>query len=191
MPIKDPVRRREVQRAATARYRLLHPDRVVAYIARRDANDPTWVARQSALYQQRHPDRMREVRRSNYERHAERRRQYARDWAHANRERRRRVHAEWAEANPEMVRAQEARRYARVRGAQGSHTAQDWIEKLALFGGCCAYCGRSDRPLSRDHNIPLSRGGTNFIGNILPACRPCNSAKRDRTAAEYFARRAS
>lgn len=36
-----------------------------------------------------------------------------------------------------------------------------------------------------DHVIPLSRGGTNFEGNLMPACRSHNSSRRDLLIAEW------
>lgn len=80
-------------------------------------------------------------------------------------------------------------RRVRKLGAPGSHTNAEWLDKVALLGGCCIYCGRSDLPLCRDHKVPLTRGGTNDIGNVVPACRPCNSRKHNRTASEFLALR--
>jgi len=70
----------------------------------------------------------------------------------------------------------------------GSHTVEEWLEKKELLGQCCIYCGRSDVPLTRDHKIPLFRGGSNDIYNIVPACKPCNSSKRISTAKEFLSR---
>jgi len=95
--------------------------------------------------------------------------------------------AAWQRAHPENSVDKQHRRRARVRGALGSHTAKEWFEKVELFGGCCAYCGRSDLPLTRDHRSPLARGGTNYISNIVPACLPCNTRKHDRTETEFLA----
>lgn len=33
---------------------------------------------------------------------------------------------------------------------------------------------------TRDHIVPLAHGGTNAHSNLQPACRECNSAKRDQ-----------
>jgi len=57
-------------------------------------------------------------------------------------------------------------------------SARDWQRLVGRHGGCCAYCGEK-APMTQDHIIPLSRGGWHAIGNLLPACRRCNSAKRD------------
>ena len=39
----------------------------------------------------------------------------------------------------------------------------------------CAYC--AEPATTVDHVIPLSRGGDNYEGNLVPACRSCNSSK--------------
>jgi 5-methylcytosine-specific restriction endonuclease McrA len=46
----------------------------------------------------------------------------------------------------------------------------------------CQYCG--SRADSIDHVVPRSRGGLDVWDNLAAACRPCNTAKRDRTPDE-------
>ena len=47
----------------------------------------------------------------------------------------------------------------------------------------CQFCGRSAaelkprESLTRDHLVPLSRGGTNDWTNVVTACSPCNTRK--------------
>jgi 5-methylcytosine-specific restriction endonuclease McrA len=54
----------------------------------------------------------------------------------------------------------------------------------------CQFCGRpqvalrSREYLTRDHLIPLSRGGTNDWTNVLTACSACNTRKGNRLAEE-------
>lgn len=40
----------------------------------------------------------------------------------------------------------------------------------------CAYCVTA-AGTTLDHVVPLSLGGSNFEGNLVPCCRPCNSSK--------------
>lgn len=48
----------------------------------------------------------------------------------------------------------------------------------------CAYCGRSDLPLTIDHVIPKSKGGTDTWENLVCACTICNNKKGDRSPEE-------
>jgi 5-methylcytosine-specific restriction endonuclease McrA len=47
----------------------------------------------------------------------------------------------------------------------------------------CAYCGGRFqlRDLSREHVVPISRGGRDAWTNTVTACRPCNTRKGSRT----------
>lgn len=86
------------------------------------------------------------------------------------------------------VRARnKVRRYLR-RGADGAtHTLGDWVGLLARYGGMCAYCG-INKAEHRDHVTPIARGGKDSIGNILPACAPCNLSKGSSLLIEWKAR---
>jgi 5-methylcytosine-specific restriction endonuclease McrA len=54
----------------------------------------------------------------------------------------------------------------------------------------CQYCGRHmtefkpREALTRDHLVPLSRGGTNDWTNVITACSPCNTRKGSRLPEE-------
>jgi hypothetical protein len=54
---------------------------------------------------------------------------------------------------------------------------------LAEKGTECVYCGRPAD--TYDHVLPISRGGTSEVANVVPACRRCNSAKGARTPEEW------
>lgn len=60
-----------------------------------------------------------------------------------------------------------------------------WIKVLGLFGHRCAYCGaRGD--LVQDHAVPVNKGGKTIIGNIVPACRSCNSSKGEKDVFAWY-----
>ncbi len=55
------------------------------------------------------------------------------------------------------------------------------LNRRAVFardGHRCQYCGASAENI--DHVIPRSKGGPHAWDNVVAACRPCNTAKRDR-----------
>lgn len=49
----------------------------------------------------------------------------------------------------------------------------------------CFYCPGLAETV--DHVVPLVRGGTNYEGNLVPACRSCNSSKAARLLIEWRA----
>jgi 5-methylcytosine-specific restriction endonuclease McrA len=91
----------------------------------------------------------------------------------------------YQKANPEVPQRAKRRRKALLTG-NGVYqvSAKDWERELQRHGHKCAYCGCEGR-LTMDHVIPASRGGTHSIGNLVPACKSCNSSKRDRTVMEW------
>lgn len=71
-------------------------------------------------------------------------------------------------------------RYARKMNAQGSHSVKEWSTLKAQFDNRCVRCLRLIQ-LTRDHVIPLSKGGSDYISNIQPLCKSCNSHKMTET----------
>jgi 5-methylcytosine-specific restriction endonuclease McrA len=145
------------------------------------------------------------------------RRAYGREWMRRNPEKAREAMRRWRRAHPvehnaegrsyyarhrdrlavyfaayfrahrELRQAISARRRARELAAEGDYTTSEWMELLRRYDYRCAYCGATGL-LEPDHRMPLARGGTNFIANILPACSRCNRRKRLLTDVEFRAR---
>lgn len=95
----------------------------------------------------------------------------------------------WRLEHPEAYR--EAQRRWRIENAdywrgraeviaRGDLTWEQWAEVIEQFQHACAYCLRTDVKLSMDHLIPVSRGGPHTQSNVVPACKSCNSRKKDR-----------
>ena len=55
------------------------------------------------------------------------------------------------------------------------------------FGNCCAYCGQVG-DMQIEHVEPISEGGLHDIGNIVPACLPCNYSKRTSRMESWYRR---
>ena len=94
--------------------------------------------------------------------------------------------------NEEEIKAHRRIRQAFIdfkkRLAEGSFTYEEWQKKLDEYKNCCAYCGKllgSDMTI--DHVIPIVKGGTNDIENLVPCCARCNTRKRAKSAKEYMA----
>ena len=85
-------------------------------------------------------------------------------------------HRNYCKKHPEKISHLKSRRYARERNATGSHTLQQWNDLKIKSNNKCNMCNK-EKILTKDHIIPLSLGGSDFIENIQPLCRSCNSKK--------------
>ena len=92
----------------------------------------------------------------------------------------------WKQNNRWSLRGQEERRRARLHETESDFRNGDWEDILFAYDYRCAYCGRTDKPLTKDHVEPLSRGGTHTVNNIIPACHSCNCKKHARSREEFL-----
>jgi len=90
----------------------------------------------------------------------------------------------WRMENPEKF-LQTRRKYviarrARKRQAPGFYSSEAWLQKCAYYGWKCIYCENplSEQTVTTDHRKPLSKGGSNWLANLAPACKSCNSRKQ-------------
>jgi 5-methylcytosine-specific restriction endonuclease McrA len=88
----------------------------------------------------------------------------------------------WQKKNAVAMKVHQHRRRARLFGAHndGSFTKNNWTVRLDGFVNACAYCLSTTKKLSADHVVAISKGGEHSIENIVPACKPCNSRKKDK-----------
>jgi 5-methylcytosine-specific restriction endonuclease McrA len=97
----------------------------------------------------------------------------------------------WRKANPERLRKYQRKYYwgnvkkkrAEGRLRQRGHISlSQWETICDEYGNKCNHCGmQSDYTLlTIDHVRPISKGGTNDIGNLQPLCITCNQSKGNR-----------
>jgi len=97
-------------------------------------------------------------------------------------EQKKKYQKEYTEKNRDRKNYLNLRRYVRKKQTEGSHTFGEWKLLKKQYGFTCPCCGRQEPKivLTEDHIIPLSKGGSNFIENIQPLCRSCNSRKHTK-----------
>ena len=97
---------------------------------------------------------------------------------------------QWRKSHPEkfhrMAIVQAQRHRARKLGAPiVDLTDEQWQEILLIHHYRCVYCPddcqeceQRTHKLTQDHLTALSKGGSDTVQNVLPACRSCNSKKQ-------------
>ncbi len=64
-------------------------------------------------------------------------------------------------------------------------TPEQWENALKIFENKCAYCG-AEGDLTKDHVVPLDKGGKYEVSNIIPCCQLCNSSKGTEEMGIWF-----
>ena len=84
----------------------------------------------------------------------------------------------YAPVDPDVLKREKAR-------ARELRASPWWKHRIAA--GVCYYCRRpvGHRGLTMDHLVPLGRGGRSTRGNVVPACKACNTKKRSLVPVEW------
>ena len=83
----------------------------------------------------------------------------------------------------EIISEQDIRREKEK--ARRMRKSEWWLRKIQK--GVCHYCRREvgRARLTMDHLVPISRGGKSRKGNLVPACKECNSKKKYLVPVEW------
>lgn len=96
----------------------------------------------------------------------------------------------WYRQNRDAYAQYRQNRRAKEKSAPGSFTLSELKAVYMTQEYRCAYC-QSEDPLSIDHIVPLSRGGSNWITNIQGLCLTCNLKKGSKLESELFTRKSN
>jgi 5-methylcytosine-specific restriction endonuclease McrA len=116
------------------------------------------------------------------DRYRDRQRVLRQRWREENRERSRASDTRYRNAHPEIWAAQARKRRAKARSNDTFYISQKELKKL--YVGPCTYCGVSGK-MTLDHVVPIQRGGSHSVGNLVPACGPCNFSKGQKLLVEW------
>ena len=84
----------------------------------------------------------------------------------------------YAPIDPAVLRRERER-------ARQLRASQWW--KRRISDGMCHYCRQrvGIRALTMDHIVPLGRGGRSARGNVVAACKSCNTKKQSLVPVEW------
>lgn len=181
-------------RSCTSAWYQANRERVIARVAEYKANHPEIVAERQRDYKRRNPEKVKQQARAAYLARADYYRGKTRAVRDANPHAHRLAANEWAEKNPERVRAIKSRYKHKRRALEAASsfkvTARDLERAYDLAEARCSYCRKPFEGFASahwDHVVPVSRGGSFGIGNLVPACVSCNSSKQNKTVTEWRA----
>lgn len=181
---------REKVLESSRRYREQNPDKVREsrrrYQERKRGGPPR--KRQSGTaqdrrrkYSEQNPDRVRESRRRWRLKNRDKLRADAKRYRERNLDKVRETQRRWQESNPDAKRMYTQRRKARKRNAVTFTVSAKDLRRLRTDR--CVACGEIAGTV--DHLIPLSRGGSHGVGNLVAMCGSCNSRKSAKTISEW------
>jgi len=141
---------------------------------------------QNRKYRAENPEAVKVTNRKQYLNKREHRIACAAKWIENNRE----LHAEYQRRNAYKHRERNAG-YARARRAKMKLNGTYLItleEVRVLISSPCFYCAKVSRS-TIDHVIPIDLGGVDGIGNLVSACKSCNSSKGAQTIMQWRLKR--
>jgi 5-methylcytosine-specific restriction endonuclease McrA len=171
-------------------YKRDNPEKIQASNIRYRENNPDRVQESMLRFRKNNRERLREKRKDRYRRNAEKERAASRlSRSKVDRNKIRAWAAKWYKANTDKAKQYARRYYARKKGAEGSHTKSEIQGLYQQQQGKCFHCDTDiSTSYHRDHWIPLSRGGSDYIENIRLLCPVCNSRKHDKMPWEWDSR---
>ena len=94
---------------------------------------------------------------------------------------------EYKKNNKDKMIFYSSQRRALRAGNGGSYTQEQRTEMLEYFNYKCAYTGKCiENNLHVDHITPVTKGGSNYIYNLVPATPSANMSKGNKDMEEWY-----
>jgi 5-methylcytosine-specific restriction endonuclease McrA len=180
-----PCKSKEELREYNRKYRFEHPKYYSEYAKEYRQKNKEYFKEYGDRYNKGHKEGRRINSINYYHRHKEQRKEYNRKYYQENISLKLKYQREYLKT--ENGKATNQRRYFKKQAIMkeiiNTLTAKEWLDILEKYNYKCIYCGKrliDAFDVTRDHIIPISKGGNNTKENVVPACRSCNSKKYNK-----------
>jgi 5-methylcytosine-specific restriction endonuclease McrA len=139
------------------------------------------ILKDNNKFRKEHP----EYRSEHYKKNKEKILKQNKKWREENPEHFKEIQKKWhkTEKGKAMIQRGNSKRQARIKKIINTLTSKEWLDILEKYNYRCFYCDAEfeiENMPTRDHIIPISKGGNNIKENVIPACKSCNSSKQDK-----------
>jgi len=160
------IKNREKTLEYDKKYREENPEIVKERVKKYREKNRGLLREKRKVYRENNPEKIKKYEKDNYERRKEYKRKYLK-----------------TEKGKAKAQRSNAKRQAKIRYILNTLTSREWLDILEEFNYHCAYCNIKfdyDNLPTRDHIIPINKGGNNTKDNIVSTCQSCNSKKNDK-----------
>lgn len=173
---------REYEREQGRRFRETSPDKYKAAQQRYRENHRDELRERSRLQWVNNKPKRQASNRKHHQTHKELMADIQRRWRANHREVHRASVRQRRLEKPREIYALNQRYRARKQKAQGKFDGKQLRWQFDRQHGKCFWCSEPIEfdTCHADHIIPLSRGGTNWISNVVCSCPFCNASKHDK-----------
>ena len=138
-------------------------------------------------YRENNKDKIREGRKVHYENNKDKVREGRKVYYENNKDTILEKNKVYYENNKDKVREWSKRYQHKKRGNGGSYTKAQWLDALEYFDYKCAYTGECIKhSCDIEHIVPISKGGTSYIWNLVPSTKSANCSKHNRDMEEWY-----
>lgn len=157
----------DAELARKADYRERNPNQSREYYEK----NKHWINPKKKAYNEEHKDEI-SIQKSEY---------YIKNKNHIDKR-----NKEYAVKNPNITNGIAQRYRHKKKSLKADLTLLQWENCLMFFDNKCAYCGKAEKTLTREHVIPVSSNGEYTVDNIIPACGSCNSKKHNKDMVSWY-----
>ena len=180
------IKHKEEIKKSRRLYYIKNHEKTLEYDKKYREDNPEIIKERSKKYREKNRELLREKRRIYRENNHEKIKKYEEN----DYERRKKYNKKYRKTENGKAIAQRGnvKRQTRERKIINTLTSQEWLDILEKYNYRCAYCGIEfdcENLPTKDHIIPISKGGDNTKENVVPACQSCNSKKGISKMSDY------